>query len=382
MLDKREISNKHKNEVRKSEALDDRSLKNYSDETIFGILGFGKLIYHPEKLVGIKNDKNVFPLTATLSLGNYCNHGCLWCSTAYHREEDSKSINAKLILKWLKKAKKKGLVGVGYVGNGEPLAYKKFSELSSEICKIGLDQGIFTNGFLINRYEQQLIENFTYIRISLDAGTKKTHAKLHAVDESHFTKIIENLKKIILKRNNKTPTIGVQFATHQQNIFEIKECVKICKDIGVDYLSIKPVFDRGVVRDKIEKNNLKKENYDKVFDSVRQHETKDFKIYYRPQQVISNNKDQNMLVYNRCYAGLFGVNIYEDGLITGCGPHHLAVGNLKTPFKELEKNILKLSKELDLVKCPSGCRYHPLNFLLHKIINKEEFSKSDHLNLI
>ena len=39
--------------------------------------------------------------------------------------------------------------------------------------------------------------------------------------QKSFSKIIENLKKLI-KRNNKTPTIGVQFATHQQNIHEIK----------------------------------------------------------------------------------------------------------------------------------------------------------------
>ena len=87
MLDRRIISNKHNNpnNERDSDNLKERNLKYYTDDTISGILGFGKLMYHPEKLVGVKNDSNGFPLTATLSLGNYCNHGCLWCTTAFQR---------------------------------------------------------------------------------------------------------------------------------------------------------------------------------------------------------------------------------------------------------------------------------------------------------
>ena len=198
----------------------------------------------------------------------------------------------------------------------------------------------------------------------------------------HFDKILNNIKKIIKFRKNKTPTIGIQFATNQYNIEEIEQCVKICVDIGIDYLSIKPVFNRGTVMDKIDKNTLEKKDFDEVYNKVKDYQSENFKIYYRPHQIISESNDQNMLVYDRCYAGMFGVNIYEDGVITGCGPHHVPVGNLKTPINELEKNIIKLSKELDLVKCPAGCRYHALNYLMHKINNKEDFSKEEHLNLI
>ena len=67
------------------ELLEKRNLKEYNDESSSSILGFNKLMYHPEKLVGVKTYTNVFPITATLSVGNYCNHGCKWCSAAYFR---------------------------------------------------------------------------------------------------------------------------------------------------------------------------------------------------------------------------------------------------------------------------------------------------------
>ena len=89
----------------------------------------------------------------------------------------------------------------------------------------------------------------------------------------------------------------------------------------------------------------------------------------------------NILEYDRCYAGYFGVNIYENGTITGCGPHHVPVGDLDTNLHDLEKNIISVSKKLDLKNCPAGCRFHPMNRLLHKLKNKESFAKNSILIL-
>ncbi len=354
--------------------------KNITEPSNF--LSFDKLIYHPEKLVGYKEDKNVFPITATLSLGNYCNHGCLWCSTAYWRQDDANSIDYIKIVKWLVNAKKKGLKGVGYVGNGEPLAYKKFLDLIRKVNEMGLDQGVFTNGYLIDRFMDELLNSFTYIRISLDAGSKEIHSSLHDVSSTHFIKIIKNIENLTKRRKKKSPTVGVQFATHQRNVYDLEKCIVICKDIGVDYVSVKPVFDRGSVNEKIEKNSLKPKDVSKIVEKLRKYENESFKIFFREFQFESENVGFNVLDYNRCYAGYFGVNIYEDGTITGCGPHHIPVGNLDTNFNDLEKNIVKVSKNLDLKKCPAGCRFHPMNRLLHKLKNKESFAKNEHINLI
>ena len=282
-------------------------------------------------------------MTATISLGNYCNHACLWCSTYYWQQENSNTIDFDKISFWIKNAGLEGLKSVIYVGNGEPLAYKRFSEITKLVYENKLDQGIFTNGFLIDRYNKELA-NFLHLRISLDAGSSKVHSKLHDVSKTHFPKIIKNISDLVKNRKNKTPTIGIQFATHQDNINDLENSVKIAKDIGVDYFSIKPVFDRGSVNKKIKKNSLSKYDFDKSFDNVSKYINDDFKVFYRPQQIISESNNQNMLVYNKCYAGYFGVNIYEDGSITGCGPHHITVGNLDTPLKKLEKNIINYLK--------------------------------------
>ena len=384
MLDNRNISNKHNNpnNERDKSDLEKRSLRNYSDVTSSSILGFGKLVYHPEKLLALKNGRTSFPITATLSLGNYCNHGCLWCSTAYFREAEATQINYQKLSSWLERATKRGLRGIGYVGNGEPLAFKAFDEIAYDASKLNLSQGIFTNGYLIDRYIETLSHNFTYVRVSLDAGSKEVHSELHEARPEHFDKILENISKLLSRRKGHSPTIGIQFATHQRNINDLEQCAKICSEIGVDYLSIKPVFDRGSVKDKIEKNSLTLEQYEAGYAKALAYENEHFKIYFRPQQAISENSEQNMLMYKKCHAAQFDVNVYENGDITGCGPHHIKVGDLDTDLVKLEENIKSLANKLDLKNCPAGCRYHALNYQLHKILNSEQFADVEHINLI
>ena len=58
------------------------------------------------------------------------------------------------------------------------------------------------------------------------------------------------------------------------------------------------------------------------------------------------------------------------------------VGTLDTDMDELEDNIKALVDKLDLKNCPAGCRYHALNYQVHKILNKEDFAEVEHINLI
>ena len=48
--------------------LKSRNLVNYSDNSQNSFLGFEKIIYHPEKIVGVKQRNNAFPISATISL--------------------------------------------------------------------------------------------------------------------------------------------------------------------------------------------------------------------------------------------------------------------------------------------------------------------------
>ena len=335
------------------------------------ILGFEKLIYHYDKLDKIKKQENQFPVHMTLSLGNFCNHKCLWCTVYAAQQKDAQQINGERLLKFLNKATKRGLKAVGYVGNGEPTAHKEFATIIKKVKNLGLDQGMFTNAYLLDRYMDDILSSFTYLRVSLDAGSQEIHNKTHDTD-GQFNRIIDNLRTLVKQRRGKTPTIGIQFAAHQINLSDLYKSVRLARDIGVDYFSIKPVFNRGAIGLKLEKNKLTYEDLAPIVAKAKENfEVDGFQIFFRPFQILSNKEERFIHPYEKCYAATFNLNVYEDGRLVGCGPHQVPLGNMEDDFDKIEERIRKLPDQLDLSKCPAGCRYHALNHIVDTVINPD-----------
>ncbi len=332
------------------------------------ILGFDKLLYHHERIRKIGRGERAFPVHATVSLGNYCNHACLWCSVFEQQQKLATAMDADKLLDFLSRASAHGLKAVGYVGNGEPTAHPEFARIVEETARLGLEQGMFTNGALLHRYEDAVRAHFTYLRISLDAGSRAMHDRMHAV-QGHFERVIENVAGLIARREGGRPTVGIHYATHHENIGDLFESARLARDIGADYFSVKPVFNRGSVGERIEKNRLTFEDLAPVVAEARgAFESRDFRFYFRPFQIISEEADRNVLTYDRCVAGYFNVNVYEDESVVFCGPHHVPVGRMDDDLSDIESRIAELSPQLDLSRCPAGCRYHALNHLVDTVL--------------
>ncbi len=339
-----------------------------------------KIIYHYSIIYKIVKNEKHFPVHATISLGNFCNHRCIWCSVYEYHKLKVTYINHLHLLDFLKKAKKKGLKAITYVGNGEPTTYPYFKELINEVYNLGIEQAMFTNGYFLDKYQDEILKYFTWVRISLDAGSEYVHEITHGVKQQ-FNKIINNIKTLVVGRQNILPTIGIQYAVHQINIQDLYNSAKIASDLGVDYFSIKPVFTRGAVGKKVEKNNLKFEELKPIVNRIKEDVGNNLMIFFRPHQFSSHSQEKTIFNYSRCVAGFFNLNIYEDGMITICGPNKVCVGDIYMDLEIIENNIFYKSKNLKLDLCPAGCRYHELNFLIDCIVN-DKFVRENHVNFI
>lgn len=345
------------------------------------LLGFEKILHHLDKLENIKREIPQYPIHATISLSNCCNERCLWCTAAAYQKGKKNAIEAEALYDYLKYAYSHGLKAVTYVGKGEPLTYDNFSTLTDKIHFLGLEQGLFTNGYLIDRYLNDIINKFTWIRVSLDAACQKTHDRLHGC-KSHFNKTTNNIKDLRKKRNGKTPKIGIQFAVHQENVEELIPAAKLSYEIGADYFSVKPVFSRGAVGRRIAPNCLEDKNvYPLILESKSAIQDNAFEIYYRRFQFQSHSNEKNMLPYQKCVAGIFNINISEKGRLTICGPNEVDIGTIEVLNASLKEKIHSAMLDLDLSKCPAGCRYHALNHLVEQVLDPVG-GKDIHANFI
>jgi radical SAM protein with 4Fe4S-binding SPASM domain len=124
-------------------------------------------------------------------------------------------------------------VDPSYIFNGgEPFLYTRIRELL-ETCRAGKRFAtICTNGLLLDKYEDVLVDNpYVALVVSLD-GFEQTNDRLRG--PGVYRKVLANIER--LRRSRKPPYIGIQFTTQPENVGSMYEFVSEMARRGVDWL--------------------------------------------------------------------------------------------------------------------------------------------------
>lgn len=144
-----------------------------------------------------------------------------------------------------------GVKAVILIGGGEPLAHRKVGELIALLGKNDVHIGITTNGSFIDRHLDMIAEYSKWTRVSMDAATEETFARLRptkgANAKNKFQKITSNMRLLAQVKKGKlgysfliqTPADG---AGIESNIPEIYPAAVLARDIGCDYFEVKPSY--------------------------------------------------------------------------------------------------------------------------------------------
>ena len=88
-----------------------------------------------------------------------------------------------------------GVKSIMYAGEGEPFLHKDFTDLVIHTKQSGIDTAITTNGVLMTPANSDKILNATeWIKVSCNAGTPETYAKIHQAKPGDFDRVIANMK--------------------------------------------------------------------------------------------------------------------------------------------------------------------------------------------
>ena len=123
-------------------------------------------------------------------------------------------------------------------GGGEPLMHSHIDELLHNLKSAGVRSGVITNGELLDQHIASISDCCDWVRVSLDAATAGTHAKLHrpAARDS-----FDRIKKGIMALPKHVFT-GVNMVVHPGNLDEMFELGKKAKAWGADYAAYKKVI--------------------------------------------------------------------------------------------------------------------------------------------
>lgn len=345
-----------------------------------------KLMYHIKEVAKWLDGEAVAPIYVEIGPINSCNHKCIFCALDYLKSKGA-MIKKAVLISNLKNMAEFGVKSVMFAGEGEPLAYPYLAEAIEKAKGFGLDIAITTNGVFFNEEKAQaLLRHLSWIKFSIDAGTKETYAKIHGCKEEDFAKILSNLKFAcnFKKDNNLDCKIGCQILLIPNNINEVEDLILNVKDLGIDYLVFKPYSKHPSSINNLVLNLGK---HDKMLTQLSEkYSTQKFKVVYRKLSVQEVEKEQ--IGYEKCFGINFFTLIDALGNVFPCSlfyenPQYY-YGNLDdSTFEsiwksEKRKKVVEMLYKQGCADCRKGCRLNFINQYLDKVKNRN----IEHINFI
>ena len=355
-----------------------------------------KLHYHPKRvaqLLDVGDDwekaKSVYPIYVEISPVGACNHRCTFCAVDYIGYKTN-MLDVNLLRERLIEMGKLGVKSVMYAGEGEPLIHKHIHNIIKHTKQAGIDVSITTNATVMSEnFLQNALEHLSWIKVSFNAGTAETYAKIHQTKEKDFDRVVRNLKRAVeIRRNqNLNLTIGIQCLLLPENVSEIEKLAIIARDdIGLDYLVIKPYSQH------LSSNTQKYQSFDykpylKMANELQHLDTDKFNIIFREHTIRKKLEIQR---YKKCNATPFvWAYIMADGSVYGCSAYLLddrfKYGNINiNNFKDIwESNFRKnnfnyIRNELNIDNCRINCRMDEVNRYMYNLLE----NNVPHVNFI
>jgi GTP 3',8-cyclase len=363
----------------------------------YGIDGH-KLAYHPDRVLAILDAgdswdkaKDIYPIYMEVSPIGACNHRCTFCAVDYLGYNPVK-LDLDIMKKRLPEMGRLGVKSIMYAGEGEPLLYKKISELVSITKLAGIDVSFTTNGTILPKdFLEKALPSISWIKVSINAGTPEIYHKIHQGKLGDFDKVVNNLKAMVeyRKNNNLDVVLGAQSMLLPENIKDMDELVRVCRDeIGLDYLVIKPYSQHKFsLTHKYEGIDYTKyAHYEKKFTDMS---SDNFNVIFRGH-AMKKYIEKGGQRYDKCYAtpNLWAY-VMADGRVFSCSAYLLDkrfdLGNINNnTFQEVwegdkrKNNFEFVNRDLDISECRLNCRMDEAN----RYIDDIKYQKIEHINFI
>ena len=295
-----------------------------------------KIYYYLDQVEKLNNGEFVAPISCEVDTSNSCNLKCNFCMFGEWREDHHENLDLDVYISLIGELSRMGTKSITFTGGGEPLMNPNFNLMVKMAKSLGFQIGLVTNGVLLDKVEN--IEDFLFIRVSLDAYNKKDYKKVKGMDQ--FDRVLENITSAI-KRNK---IIGLSYVVGPYNNKDLYRAEDLANELGTAYLQIKPSYinDRGEIFTDFE------------YPDGRSIGTK----RYLPED--------NVPCTIAALVSIIGANGDVYYCCQGRGVDRLTLGNLKDKsFKQIWTERLALRPNVSL--CPM-CRYMNYTKAYKKII--------------
>jgi radical SAM protein with 4Fe4S-binding SPASM domain len=232
-----------------------------------------------------------------------------------------------------------------------------------------------SNGALFTKEKaNDCLGAFTWIRFSVASMEEKSYNSIQRGKEGDLERVKQNLSDAVkIKRDKKLKTtLGVQCLLLQENMSQLPSMAKQLREIGVDYLTVKPYSQH------LHSDNTFQIDYEAMLElekELKQYEIDEFSIYFRANAMKKMHHEK---YYKQCYGLPFMTHIDAKGNVWPCvahiGTEEFCYGNInEQTFEEIwegrkRQEIIEKLNNLDINKvCREACRLDEINKYLNEL---------------
>ena len=288
-------------------------------------------------------------------------------------------LDADVLKERLSEMGRLGVKSVMYAGEGEPLLHKRLSEIIVHGQAAGIDNAITTNAVaLTDRFAQEALPATTWIKASINAGTRESYAQVHQTEAKDWDRVWTNLAHAVEVRGRLKAacTLGAQMLLLPENLDTAVDLARRCKDTGLDYLVVKP-YSQHLMSVTRQYEGIDYGPHLHLADELTKLNGDGFQVVFR-RHTMEKLADPDRH-YQKCMATPhFWAYIMAHGDLYGCSAYLLderfLYGNiLRESFQAIwEGEARRKSQEfveqtLDISECRKNCRMDEVNRYLWEL---------------
>jgi Fe-coproporphyrin III synthase len=268
----------------------------------------------------------LFLPTVFISVTGKCNSKCVLCGI-WKGPHDA--LKPEVIEESVASLKRLGLRNVVVTG-GEPLLRSDLWEILNRLSSRGLRFFLCTNGILLKRYRDEVLQYFDGVVVSLDSHIPSVYETIRGVDA--FDEVISGINAM----SESGMHVTIAHTLQKGNILHLAEFIGFAKGLGIGSVSIRPIdaYSEGFgseygqlsVRSNLLPSEDEMAEFPKVLAKAEREFSQDLASGFITPDARGLHKIRNYLLAKtddsfsktRCYAPFISCVIESNGDVKSC----------------------------------------------------------------